>query len=96
MVLLGIGIWLVQPDAAPTVTAPVCDSQTMGPGDTCIAVRGGGTTFTYEERMREQRQARDSWRGDRPGDEIAGWLLVAGAVGTAGVGVRRFAGGARA
>jgi len=89
IVAAGIGFWLVQPDSAPTVSAPVCDGQTMGPGDTCVVVRGSGPSFTYEERMAEQTAARSAWKGDQPGDEIAGWLLIAGGVAAAvgGVGV---------
>lgn len=89
IVAAGIGCWLVQPDSAPTVSAPVCDGQTMGPGDKCVVVRGSGSSFTYEERMAEQTAARAAWKGDAPGDEIAGWVLIAGGVAAAvgGVGI---------
>ncbi|MGI5130236.1 hypothetical protein ACQEVB_25775 [Pseudonocardia sp. CA-107938] len=95
LVAAGVGMWLVQPDPAPTVSAPVCDGQTMGPGDECIVLRGGGESFTYEQRMAEQTAARSAWKGDQPGDEVAGWLLIAGGVVAAAGGAGMVARGGR-
>jgi hypothetical protein len=90
LVLIPIGMWLTGPDSAPTVRAPVCDGETMGPGDTCIALRGG-SSFTYEERTSEQERRRAAWQGDQPADEAIGWGLVALGVVASGWGATRFA-----
>lgn len=75
LLLAGLGIWFLQPDSPPTYGAITCDGEVMGPGDSCIVVRGGGENFTYESEQASRRATLAAWR-DEPGDEIVGWSFV--------------------
>jgi hypothetical protein len=75
LVLVGIGVWFVQPDSPPTFGPIECDGKLMGPGDECIVIRGGGEDFTYESEQASRKARLAAWR-DRPGDEAVGWSLI--------------------
>lgn len=73
--LLGIAAWLL--DAAATYEfagPPVCDGETMQPGDQCLAY-GSGDSYDYEEGMRESQSTGETFRA------VGG--IVAGGVGAA-------------
>ena len=62
---------------------PTCDGKTMGPGDTCLVIGGGGDSFTYEEYMAEREAKKEKWADGPPPQAMLGYLLI-------GVGVISF------